>query len=49
VGEILAYLLEQVPKGAAELKKQQMPAVSPEVEPDGPISTFPFSKARRRG
>src|SRR2546430_2337409 len=49
VGEILAYLWEQVPKGAAELKKQQMPAVSPEVEPDGPISTFPFSKARRRG
>src|SRR5437667_14293 len=49
VGEILAYLWEQVPKGAAELKKQQMPAVSPEVESDGPISTFPFSKARRRG
>ena len=49
VGEILAYLWEHVPKGAAELKKQQMPAVSSEVEPDGPISTFPFSKARRRG
>ena len=49
VGEILAYLWEQVPKGAAELKKQQMPAVSPAVERDGPISTFPFSKARRRG
>src|SRR3989442_1741176 len=49
VGEIIAYLREQVPKGAAELKKQQMPAVSPEVEPDGPISTFPLSKARRQG
>ena len=49
VGEIIAYLREQVPKGAAELKKQQVPAVSPEVEPDGPIGTFPFSKSRRRG
>ena len=49
VGEIITYLREQVPKGAAELKKQQVPAVSPEVEPDGPIGTFPFSKARRRG
>src|SRR5438309_1711556 len=49
VGEIIAYLREQVPKGAAELKKQQVPAVNPEVEPDGPIGTFPFSKSRRRG
>ena len=49
VGEIIAYLREQVPKGAAGLKKQQVPAVSPEVEPHGPIGTFPFSKARRRG
>jgi hypothetical protein len=49
VGEIIAYLREQVPKGAAELKKQQVPVVSPEVEPDGPIGTFPVSKARRRG
>ncbi len=49
VGEVIAYLREQVPKGAAELKKQQVPAVSPEVEPHGPIGTFPFSKARRRG
>jgi hypothetical protein len=49
VGEIIAYLRGQVPKGAAELKKQQVPVVSPEVEPDGPIGTFPVSKARRRG
>jgi len=49
VGEIIAYLREQVPKGAAELKKQQVPAVSQEVEPHSPIGTFPFSKARRRG
>jgi hypothetical protein len=49
VGEIIAYLREQIPKGAAELNKQQVPAVSPEVEPNGPIGTFPFSKARRRG
>ncbi len=49
VGEIIAYLREQVPKGAAELKKQQVPTVSPEVEPRGPIGTFPLSKARRRG
>jgi caspase domain-containing protein len=49
VGEIIAYLREQVPKGAADLNKQQMPAVSPDVKPDGPIGTFPFSKARRRG
>ena len=49
VGEIIAYLREQVPKGAAELKAQQVPVVSPEVEPDGPIGTFPVSKARRRG
>ena len=49
VGEIVAYLREQVPKSAAELKKQQVPVVSPEVEPDGPIGTFPVSKARRRG
>jgi len=49
VGEIIAYLREQVPKDAAELKKQQVPVVSPEVEPDGPIGTFPVSKARRRG
>ncbi|TLY21897.1 MAG: hypothetical protein E6K68_04800 [Nitrospirae bacterium] len=49
LGEIIAYLREQVPKGAAELNKQQVPAVNPEVEPDGPIGSFPFSKARRRG
>ncbi|HEX9284914.1 MAG TPA: caspase family protein [Nitrospirales bacterium] len=49
VGEIIAYLREQVPKGAAELKKQQVPVVSPEVEPDGPIGTFPLSKSRRQG
>src|SRR5207302_1448315 len=49
VGEVIAYLREQVPKGAAELKKQQVPAVSPEVEPDGPMGSLPFSKSRRRG
>ena len=49
MGEIIAYLREQVPKGAAELKTQQVPVVSPEVDPDGPIGTFPVSKARRRG
>ena len=48
LGEILTYLREQVPKSAAELRKEQIPVVSPEVEPDGPIGTFPVSKARRR-
>jgi len=49
MGEIAAYLREQVPKGAAELKKEQMPAVTPEVEMDSPIGTYPVSKAKRRG
>ncbi len=49
MGEIVSYLREQVPKGAVELKKEQMPVVTPEVEPDGPIGTYPVSKAKRRG
>jgi hypothetical protein len=49
MGEIVSYLREQVPKGAAELKKEQVPVVTPEVEPDGPIGTYPVSKAKRRG
>ena len=49
LGEIVSYLREQVPKGAAELKKEQMPVVSPDVDPSGPIGTYPLSKARRRG
>ena len=49
MGEIVAYLREQVPKGAAEFKKEQVPVVAPEVEPDGPIGTYPVSKAKRRG
>ncbi len=49
LGEIVAYLREQVPKGAAELKKEQVPVVSPDVEPNGPIGTYPVSKAKRRG
>jgi hypothetical protein len=49
MGEIVSYLREQVPKGAVELKKEQVPVVTPEVEPDGPIGTYPVSKAKRRG
>lgn len=49
LGEIVSYLREQVPKGAAELKKEQVPVVSPDVDPDGPIGTYPVSKAKRRG
>jgi hypothetical protein len=49
LGEIVAYLRERVPKGAAELKKEQAPVVSPDVEPNGPIGTYPISKAKRRG
>ena len=49
MGEIVSYLREQVPKGAAEFKKEQVPVVTPEVEPDGPIGTYPVSKAKRRG
>lgn len=49
VGEIAAYVREQVRKGAAEFKSEQAPIVTPEVEPDGPIGTYPVSKAKRRG
>ena len=49
VGEIVAYLREQVPRGAAELQKEQLPVVHPDVDPNGPIGTYPISKARRRG
>ena len=48
LGEIVSYLREQVPKGAAELKREQVPVVTPEVEPAGPIGTYPVSKAKRR-
>jgi hypothetical protein len=49
VGEILAYLWAQVPAGAAELTQEQTPVVVPAVETDGPIGTFPVSKARHPG
>lgn len=49
LGEIVSYLREQVPKGAAELKREQAPVVSPDVDPNGPIGTYPVSKAKRRG
>jgi hypothetical protein len=49
VGEIVSYLRERVPQGASELRKEQTPVVSPDVDPDGPIGTYPVSKARRRG
>ncbi len=49
VGEIVAYLREQVAKGAVALKREQVPVVSPDVAPDGPIGTYPVSKAKRRG
>lgn len=49
LGEVVFYLREQVPKGAAELKREQVPVVTPEVEPAGPIGTYPVSKAKRRG
>ncbi len=47
LGEALTYLKEQVPKAAADLKKDQVPVVSPEVDPEGPIGSFPVSKAKR--
>lgn len=47
LGEVLTYLQAQVPKGAAELKQEQTPAVMPDVDPDGPVGTFPISKANR--
>lgn len=46
-GEVLTFLNEQVSKSAAELKKEQAPVVSPEVDPEGPIGSFPVSKAKR--
>ena len=49
MGEIVSYLREQVAKGAAELKREQVPVVSPDVDPAGPIGTYPVSKAKRRG
>ncbi|TAL10352.1 MAG: hypothetical protein EPO02_07750 [Nitrospirae bacterium] len=49
MGEIVSYLREQVAKGAAELKKEQVPVASPDVDPAGPIGTYPVSKAKRRG
>ncbi len=49
MGEIVSYLREQVPKGAAEFNKEQAPVVTPAVEPDGPIGTYPVSKATRQG
>jgi hypothetical protein len=47
LGEVLTFLKEQVPKAAADLKKEQAPVVSPEVDPEGPIGSFPVSKAKR--
>jgi hypothetical protein len=47
LGEVLAYLQTQVPKGAAELRQERTPLVTPEVDPDGPVGTFPVSKASR--
>lgn len=49
LGEIASYLKGQVPKGAAGLNREQMPVVSPDVDPNGPIGTYPVSKAKRRG
>lgn len=49
LGEIAAYLKGQVAHGAAELKREQVPVVSPEIDPNGPIGTYPVSKAKRRG
>lgn len=47
LGEIVRHLREQVPARAAELHKEQQPAVTPDVDPAGPIGTFPISKAKR--
>ncbi len=47
VGEIAAYLRSQVGKGAAEQKKEQLPVVVPAIDAEGPIGTFPVTKARR--
>lgn len=47
VGEVLSYVRAQVSKGATELKAEQTPVVVPDVDPDGPIGTFPLSKASR--
>lgn len=47
VGEMLSYVRAQVSKGASELKAEQTPVVVPDVDPDGPIGTFPLSKASR--
>jgi uncharacterized caspase-like protein len=47
VGELLSFVRAQVSKGATELKREQTPVVVPDVDPDGPIGTFPFSKASR--
>jgi len=49
MGEIIAYLREQVSKGAPALNKEQTLVVTPAVDPDGPIGTYPVSKAKRRG
>jgi hypothetical protein len=47
LGELLSYVRAQVSRSATELKLEQTPVVVPEVDPDGPIGTFPFSKASR--
>lgn len=49
MGEMIAYLREQVPKGAAAFNNEQTPVVTPVVDPAGPIGTYPISKATRRG
>jgi len=49
LGEVLTYMQAQVPKGATELKQEQMPVVTPEVDSEGPVGTFPLSKAKRSG